>query len=83
MLVRTTKKKRSTVSLRPWHIEDAFERPALINSKRVQASLCDGLPYTAGGARSFLHAIPSAASHSVYAFAVLAGRQISMPVPQR
>ena len=61
------------ITLRGWRLEDAPALAAMVDNKKVQDNLRDGLPYpyTEEDAKAFLRETLAAKEDSQYAFAVL------------
>ena len=70
--------KEPEVSLRPWQIEDAPDLAAVINNKKVQDNLRDGIPfpYTEKDAVEFISSVLEAEKDSQYIFAILYGGKV-------
>jgi len=58
--------------IREWQIEDAENLALVINNKKIQDNLRDGLPYpyTAANAKEYITSMLSAGKEETYAFAI-------------
>lgn len=58
--------------IRKWNMEDAADIAAVLNNRKIQDTLRDGLPYpyTVKDAEDFIHAMLQADEHTTYAFAI-------------
>ncbi len=59
-------------AIRPWRLQDAADLVGLINNRRVQDNLRDGIPYPYGlqDAKDYLTGVLARDPHQVYAFAI-------------
>jgi len=64
--------KELGVSIRPWQVNDAPDLVAVINNKKVQDNLRDGIPYpyTENDANTYINTALSAEKETRYAFAI-------------
>jgi len=70
--------KETACALRRWSMEDAEELAQMINNKKVQDNLRDGIPYpyTAEDAKEFISAMLGADPERTYAFAITSGNHV-------
>jgi hypothetical protein len=66
-------------SLRPWLLSDAEGIAAMLNSKKVQDNLRDGIPfpYTKQDGLEFIRGMQSAEQGSTFAYAIIAGDKVA------
>lgn len=64
--------------IRHWRIEDADQLAAIMNNRKIQDNLRDGLPYpyTTEDAKDFITAMCEADKNQTYAFAITVGDQV-------
>jgi ribosomal-protein-alanine N-acetyltransferase len=64
--------------IRAWKINDAEELVAIMNNKKVQDNLRDGIPfpYTVEDAKEFIHAMLNADKDKTYAFAITLNEKV-------
>jgi RimJ/RimL family protein N-acetyltransferase len=66
------------ISIRPWQLNDAANVAALINNKKVQDNLRDGIPYpySERDGEEFISSMLNAEQGSTYAFAIIADGKV-------
>jgi RimJ/RimL family protein N-acetyltransferase len=67
------------VSIRSWQLSDAADVAALINNKKVQDNLRDGIPYPylEKDGEEFIASMLNARQGSIYAFAIIADEKVA------
>jgi RimJ/RimL family protein N-acetyltransferase len=62
------------VTIRPWQLSDAADLAALINNKKVQDNLRDGIPYpySEKDGEEYISSMLNAENSSTFAFAIIA-----------
>jgi hypothetical protein len=60
------------ISIRPWQLSDAADVATIINNKKIQDNLRDGIPYpyTMNDGKEFISSMLSAETSSTFAFAI-------------
>ncbi|MDR1619330.1 MAG: GNAT family N-acetyltransferase [Clostridiales bacterium] len=67
------------VSIRPWQLSDATDIAAIINNKKVQDNLRDGIayPYSVKDGEDFIASMLNAEEGTVFAFAITADGRVA------
>jgi RimJ/RimL family protein N-acetyltransferase/GrpB-like predicted nucleotidyltransferase (UPF0157 family) len=70
---------KMNVSIRPWQMSDAADIAAIINNKKIQDNLRDGIPfpYTENDGADFINNMLNAKRGSTFAFAIIVDDKIA------